>query len=45
MGYNTGVPLIDMEMIQFHPTGVLMPGSIWNGSLFEEEMRMQGDSN
>ena len=42
MGYNAGVPLIDMEMVQFHPTGVLIPGSIWNGSLFEEEMRMQG---
>jgi succinate dehydrogenase/fumarate reductase flavoprotein subunit len=42
MGYNAGVPLIDMEMVQFHPTGVLIPGSVYNGSLFEEEMRMQG---
>jgi len=42
MAYNLGASLIDMEMVQFHPTGVLIPGSPGNGSLLEEEMRTQG---
>jgi len=42
MGYKAGASLTDMEMVQFHPTGVLIPGSIFNGSLLEEEMRTQG---
>ncbi|MCM1565305.1 MAG: FAD-binding protein [Dehalobacter sp.] len=42
IGLNSGVPLIDMEMVQFHPTGVIIPGSPGNGCLLEEEMRTQG---
>lgn len=42
LGYRAGAPLVDMEMVQFHPTGILIPGNIGNGSLLEEEMRAQG---
>jgi len=36
------LPLIDMEMVQFHPTGALIPNSKHNGILLEEEMRTAG---
>ena len=39
---ENGVSLIDMEMVQFHPTGVILKNSPWNGALLEEELRMQG---
>ncbi len=42
MGYEAGLPLVDMEMVQFHPTGVLVKGHPLNGCLLEEEMRTQG---
>jgi aspartate oxidase len=42
LAYNLGAALVDMEMVQFHPTGLLLPASKGNGSLLEEEMRAQG---
>jgi succinate dehydrogenase/fumarate reductase flavoprotein subunit len=42
MAYDVGAPLIDMEMVQFHPTGLVLPGSPGHGEIFEEEVRMQG---
>ncbi len=39
---ENNIPLIDMEMVQFHPTGVILKNSPWNGALLEEELRMQG---
>lgn len=42
LGYKSNAKLIDMEMVQFHPTGVLLPNCPGNGSLLEEEMRAQG---
>ena len=42
MGFNAGVPVVDMEMVQFHPTGAIVMDSPYNGSLLEEEMRAQG---
>ncbi len=32
----------DMEMIQFHPTGLIIPGSVVAGSLLEEGLRGAG---
>lgn len=43
LGFDAGVNLIDMEMVQFHPTGVLLEdGHPQNGCLLEEEMRTAG---
>jgi len=42
LGYMAGANLVDMEMVQFHPTGALLPNCPGNGSLLEEEMRSQG---
>jgi succinate dehydrogenase / fumarate reductase flavoprotein subunit/fumarate reductase flavoprotein subunit len=42
MAYRVGVHLMDMEMVQFHPTGLVVPGSRLNGALLEEGLRGAG---
>ncbi len=42
MGYRAGAHLMDMEMVQFHPTGMVVPGSGLNGALLEEGLRGAG---
>jgi succinate dehydrogenase/fumarate reductase flavoprotein subunit len=42
LGYRAGLPLRDMEMIQFHPTGLVIPGSLMTGALLEEGLRGAG---
>jgi fumarate reductase flavoprotein subunit len=42
MLYRAGVVMRDMEMIQFHPTGLIVPGSVVAGSLLEEGLRGAG---
>ena len=42
MLYRAGVRMRDMEMIQFHPTGLIVPGSVVAGSLLEEGLRGAG---
>lgn len=42
MAFEMGLELYDMEMVQFHPTGVLLPQHKLNGILLEEEMRTSG---
>jgi succinate dehydrogenase flavoprotein subunit len=42
LAYRTGLPLRDMEMIQFHPTGLVIPGSLMTGALLEEGLRGAG---
>ena len=42
MLYRAGVVMRDMEMIQFHPTGLIIPGSVVAGSLLEEGLRGAG---
>lgn len=42
MLYRAGVVMRDMEMIQFHPTGLIVPGSVVAGSLLEEGLRGVG---
>jgi succinate dehydrogenase/fumarate reductase flavoprotein subunit len=42
MAYRAGVHLMDMEMVQFHPTGLVVPGSRLNGALLEEGLRGAG---
>jgi len=42
MAYRVGAHLMDMEMIQFHPTGLVVPGSRLNGALLEEGLRGAG---
>ena len=37
-----GAPLRDMEMIQFHPTGLIVPNSLMSGALLEEGLRGAG---
>jgi succinate dehydrogenase/fumarate reductase flavoprotein subunit len=37
-----GATLQDMEMIQFHPTGLVAPGSLLSGALLEEGLRGVG---
>ena len=41
MGYRAGVSLIDMEMFQFHPTGMVTPDSA-RGRLVTEGVRGEG---
>jgi fumarate reductase flavoprotein subunit len=42
LGYAAGLALRDMEMIQFHPTGLVIPGSLMTGALLEEGLRGAG---
>src|SRR4029077_5715066 len=40
--WRAGLTLRDMEMIQFHPTGLVIPGSLMTGALLEEGLRGAG---
>jgi len=42
LSYAAGLALRDMEMIQFHPTGLVVPGSLMTGALLEEGLRGAG---
>src|SRR5262245_56574916 len=42
MAYRAGARLMDMEMVQFHPTGLVVPGSRLNAALLEEGLRGAG---
>jgi succinate dehydrogenase/fumarate reductase flavoprotein subunit len=42
LAWQAGLPLRDMEMIQFHPTGLVIPGSLMTGALLEEGLRGAG---
>ncbi len=42
LGYRAGLQLRDMEMVQFHPTGLVIPGSLMTGALLEEGLRGAG---
>lgn len=42
MLYRAGVNMRDMEMVQFHPTGLIVPGSVVAGGLLEEGLRGAG---
>ena len=42
MAFRVGANLMDMEMVQFHPTGMVVPGSRLNGALLEEGLRGAG---
>ena len=42
MLYRAGVRMLDMEMVQFHPTGLILPESVVAGSLLEEGLRGAG---
>src|SRR5206468_4040965 len=39
LALRAGVPLRDMEMVQFHPTGLVVPNSLMTGALLEEGLR------
>jgi len=42
LGLRAGARLRDMEMVQFHPTGLVVPGSLMTGALLEEGLRGAG---
>lgn len=42
MAYRAGADFIDMEMLQFHPTGLLVGDSMATGGLLEEGLRGAG---
>lgn len=42
MAYRQGVPLQDMEMMQFHPTGLLAGDTKLTGGVIEEGIRGEG---
>src|SRR5512138_1073112 len=43
MAWRAGLPLRDMEMVQFHPTGLLAgPGTRMTGTVLEEGLRGSG---
>src|SRR3989440_5981674 len=42
LAYRAGLPLRDMEMVQFHPTGLVIPSSLMTGALLEEGLRGAG---
>ncbi len=42
LAYRAGLAVRDMEMIQFHPTGLVIPGSLMTGALLEEGLRGAG---
>ncbi len=42
MAWRAGADFVDMEMVQFHPTGLLVGNSIATGGLLEEGLRGAG---
>ena len=42
MLYRAGAVMKDMEMLQFHPTGLIVQGSVVAGALLEEGLRGSG---
>ncbi|MGQ0548156.1 MAG: FAD-binding protein [Armatimonadota bacterium] len=42
MAYDAGAELMDMEMVQFHPTGIVVEGSELHGAPLEEGLRGAG---
>jgi succinate dehydrogenase / fumarate reductase flavoprotein subunit/fumarate reductase flavoprotein subunit len=42
MAYLAGANFVDMEMLQFHPTGLLVDDSVATGGLLEEGLRGAG---
>ena len=42
MGFRAGAHLIDMEMMQFHPTGLIAGDSVMTGTVLEEGLRGAG---
>jgi succinate dehydrogenase / fumarate reductase flavoprotein subunit/fumarate reductase flavoprotein subunit len=42
MGFRAGATLMDMEMVQFHPTGLLADNSMISGTVLEEGLRGAG---
>jgi succinate dehydrogenase / fumarate reductase flavoprotein subunit/fumarate reductase flavoprotein subunit len=42
MCYRAGLPFRDMEMLQFHPTGLIAGDSVLTGSVLEEGLRGAG---
>jgi fumarate reductase flavoprotein subunit len=42
MAYRSGARLVDMEMVQFHPTGLLVGDSSMSGTVLEEGLRGAG---
>jgi succinate dehydrogenase/fumarate reductase flavoprotein subunit len=40
--YRAGAEMVDMEMVQFHPTGLIVRGSNASGTLIEEGVRGAG---
>jgi succinate dehydrogenase / fumarate reductase flavoprotein subunit/fumarate reductase flavoprotein subunit len=42
MAYRIGARLVDMEMVQFHPTGLLVGDSSTSGTVLEEGLRGAG---
>ncbi len=42
MAFRAGAQFVDMEMLQFHPTGLLVGNSVATGGLLEEGLRGAG---
>ena len=42
LGTRAGLRVRDMEMVQFHPTGLIVPNSLMTGALLEEGLRGAG---
>jgi fumarate reductase flavoprotein subunit len=42
IGFRAGAELRDMEMVQFHPTGLLVASSLMTGTVLEEGLRGAG---
>jgi hypothetical protein len=42
LALHAGAPMKDMEMVQFHPTGLVVPNSLMTGALLEEGLRGAG---
>src|SRR5260370_7090781 len=42
LAVRAGAHVKDMEMVQFHPTGLVVPNSLMTGALLEEGLRGAG---